>query len=506
MSETSDYRFSRYWWMKKLYQGLDMYTNIAGISRYHTSASWAGDDLSSRKMYLPSPKVTPKRKGDRLEGFPKKKMPKFFGPVNKPATFRKGNSVVNALAGKASMKKRGSSHLKGTKGKKKVKVSTKLKKQIKQVITGEGVYGEFVKMYNGTIGVLQAPHGTSPPQSGVSCPDFGAQYFSYYPDSTNGSTNNMTHWATPLENGSGLSVSQYTIGKEFVYFTPAKVLDAASVLWNKKTGAQSPWSEVGNLNTRSSSGVPTNATFPNLKIQVRSCHVEFELKNNSQRAVTVVIRHCTPKMKVAPAYPLNTLINGLAADVASTGPIIADTVGAQLYTSPIIPWTAVPNFNNTWKYETVTIVIKPGETCTHTLKGPSNKEFDFSKYTYNGTDFMSSIVKGSVCAVMSVIPDLVVADNPASVVNRTSRFIGVDSTVADPISLQIKEVYKLYMPEVVGFTNFAVATGSTQPLDLRQTRKAYLNFGSLNPVEGTQTYVTVDEEQPNTLAAHSNRN
>lgn len=407
-----------------------------------------------------------------------------------------GGSVINALAGRASMKRKSSSNIKQVKGKKSVKVSKKLRKQIKQVTAGTGMYGSFTKMFKGSIGNVCSD--TAFPT--VNIAGYSNALACVYPPASGQNDNNVTYWHVPMSSGLPNAAGGYLVGTDFNFFTPAKVLDAASVLWNNKTVALDYTSTTGNFQTRTDgvSGTPST-TYPTAaKVMVKNAWVEFTLKNNSQRAVKIVAYHCTPKTKFASLLPLDQLNYSHTNDYLDSGTMIYEsTQNASTLTSPIIPWKDYPSFSSTWKYETVEINLGPGETCKHSIQGPRNIEIDFAKLIINGTNAQRLVTKGSISVVFAVIPDYVYATQTRTtptVTNVSGRFVKLADAINHSVSMEVCEKFKLYMPENAGFTQQAVTAGNVKQLDMRKPRKAYLNFATSDVQEGNLVYSMYNEE------------
>lgn len=418
-----------------------------------------------------------------------------------------GGSTVNALANRASMKRKGSENIKVNR-KKEVKVSKTLRKKIGEVIKEKGIYGEYHKSFMGTIGVFQA--STASPTFTIG--DVANTKCWIAPDPNQNSSNNYTHWFNPINFGpDATAAGSYTNGKQFVFFTPLKFLDAASIIWNQKSmSLNSHNTKTGNITTRfnDADGAIFQDRSPTLKLDIKNSYVSFEIKNNSQRAVKISIKHLTPKIKGLSSDPLTSYLNSLDADRSYEGPVKFDTGDLNtVATNPLVSWNAVPSFASNWKYETVVIDIKPGETCSHTLKGPRNYTLDYSKLNVNGTDYTGAFWKGTVCAVMSVIPDMQVANTtvagppvaPGLNYNETGRFYDEQTSnyLKDPISVSVVEHYKLHMPEPTGFLRPTTAAGAvpSTPITLgfRKPKKVWGNYASVNPAS-TSRYSGYDEE------------
>lgn len=472
-------------------------SSTSPLYRYSKKAAWvaansgigyvAGGPLGAATMGIEATK-------DVLAASPKKN------------SMPKDKSAINLLAGRASMKKYGKVRPKGGK-KKTVKVSRKLKEKIEKVISQKHLYGEYKCLWTGTIGT--ATTAAQPPTITVGS-DTGFTP-AYFPLTSAPSTNNWSHWNAMVVSRSGGSAINtagiFTAQTALVFFTPLQILNAASVLWNKKTNSTraDQFSETGNLTTRVNTNVPDQTAPANVKVEVVNSFVEFTLKNNSMREVVILARHCVPKLKFATETGFDAMVAAVQTEAQNDGPLIMYPNDAtNLYTSPLFDWRKSPAFAAQYKYETIKIVIKPGETCTHSIQGPRNYTLDYAKLWANSQDQTGVYNKNSVTVTFSVMGDLETTtyDSLGNQFN-TGRFINTGTTsafvgsVMTPIAVEVKESFKLRMPEPVGFVENGLAAGTSQILTLRAPKKAYYNFSTYDVTEATnQSYYYKDEENP----------
>lgn len=413
---------------------------------------------------------------------------------------RKSAGAPNALAGRATMKRRGSKLIKPRKVKK-VRVPKRLKKQIKQVLTAKMIYGSYKVCKMGTIGIASLG-STNPVDPVKDVLGMTAQLMSYHPKSSAGTTYNRSLWFCPLSqitSADPATPGNYATGSPWVFFHPLKYLDAASILWNNKAIAADWGGRTGNIETRvnTSTGAGSSSKTDGVKLNVVNSFVQFELKNNSKRSVTIVAYHIKSKNKLQRQTAITAWLDAFTEDSTTNGPMkyIASSGGL---TDPLMgPGDSVA-FNQNYKYETVKIIIKPGETCTHSLKGLRNAVIDYGKMYQDNLDLEDYITKDCVQVVFAVIPDMqVVTSSSAS----TGAFIyapdATGNVLADPISIKWTEYYKLKCPETAGFIQKAVSAGSGQPLNLKRFCKAFANFATYNVTEPV-AYTGADEEQPAT--------
>lgn len=417
---------------------------------------------------------------------PKKRMGKMRNPI----------SVENKLAGRASMKYQ-TKKLKAKKIKK-VRVPRKLRKQIGQVLSGKHLFGKYVTCRMGAIGVCNVD---AQPAS-IALFNTGARPGHFTLNSA-GNCNSYSSWFMPIAQGaptnSASTSSNYDSGAAFTYFHPAKFMDAASVMWNQKAVSNTGWlTQVGNIQTRvdTTTGAigDTNRTS-NVIFDIVNSYVQFEIKNNSQRELQIRILKCTPKNKVSTTYPLDTLITGVGEDSTENGGLLQ--FGGQNVNDALLSIKDIPYFSGNFKYDVMQILIKPGETCKHSIQGPKNVKFDTRHFLINALDGEQYNMKGTMNCLFQVLPDMQVDDT----VLWPGRFMGSDTAASAlmrlPLSVEVTECFKLKVPEAAGFIKNNTAAGTTQLLNLKRPINVYGNFANFN--EGVaQAYTGNDEEQPGT--------
>lgn len=445
-----------------------------------------------------------------------KKLP--LGPPNKKRKLKvslkkmgKAGNTVNALAGKASMVR---VRKKAARGRfiKKIKVPKKLKKQISQVLKAKMIYGSYETCRINMIGTGHVgTTGTKAEQPRKAVLGMANQLVAVFPAAGSGTGHNRCCWLVGLNNNSSSRVSNansgnYDVNDIFMYFHPLKFLDAASVLWNNKAISENWSNETNNITTRAdSSGVPDQTVPQNFKLDVVNSFVTFELKNLSTRELTVQIFHVKSKRKATPTLALDQWNLAADQDLYNNG-YMKQAVGQGVLSNPLISPGDSLSFKQNNKYETVTIVIKPGETCKHSLQGPKNTVIDFGKLLGNGMqDINNFISKDTVQCIFTVIPDmqmLVDATTGAAstVTGHAGHYIPAqasdDDLFATPLAVKVKEFYRLRCPENAGFLTRTVAAGSGQPLNLRRTIKAFGNFADKPVNEAGAKIFKNDEENP----------
>lgn len=415
-------------------------------------------------------------------------------------------SVTNALANRASMKIKGRKNQR-VRSTKNVHVSKKLREKVNKVIEGKKMFGQYVTVKSGTIGCFDA--GLTATTTLNSYPQgpyvVTAGYFPGYLQAAS-----CRYWFGGLFN----TYTQSTRGQEWVYFSPAKVIDAASILWNKKVAALDYALQTGNLQgkTTPATGAPIVGTgispdTRGLKIGIVNSFVSWKMKNNSQRTLKVTVYNCTAKMKWPNTPPLTALVSSLGKDATviddtlrgmAGPPGIAATLDPDfLVFNPYCSPNTIEAYSSAWKHSKMEMIINAGETCTHSIQGPKNYEMDFDKMIEGAEDHTGQYFKPTtVCCMVSVEPDLAYNDKNGDSAPYAWRSGIAGGRVTDPISIEIVETYKLTCPELAGFIDRAQAAGSVQTLNLRKTKKVFANFTALNGVAATVDYNAFNEENP----------
>jgi len=406
------------------------------------------------------------------------------------------------LINRSSMSVSGKNKVKRTKT---VKVSKRLRKAIKQVMSGQTARGSFTTVVCGFVGSV-----TGVTAGALAGDDLGktqSQVVYNAGTSLHGRTlfNQLVNWAP-------LAASSVVAGTGMNYFTPGKILNAASVLFNNKP-LNTVYNIAGNLSTHSNGGAPL-ASPGDLKINVLSSHVQFTMKNVSNRVVTVEIWECTPTLKFSDSNPLQNLVTTVNAYSETT-----DDRNFQYVTAgssqnigyfdatfdPLVAAKAYMGFKYTWKKRSM--VMAPDETCIHSIKGPKGV-FDFKSITnifptplggpFTGAtaiDNLNTLMKGwSVGCIISVNGDYVLPNAATSggrfVYTTTAGALGM------PVAVEIKETYNIAVPEVAGYTTANGAVGTQQLLNMRKPKRVVwnaqangaINYGvsnEVNPVAET---------------------
>lgn len=418
------------------------------------------------------------------------------------------SSGINSLAGRATMTRINTKVTKATK-KKGVRVPKKLKKQIKQVLKSKMIYGEYKeeKVFLGGYTIGNSAAVTKPQKSVLG---MASQYMMSFPGNAGvgapGISNSRCLFQCfSIKKDDAHLPASYSESDVMMYFHPLKILNAASVLWNDKPIRNGWLVEGGNITTRvdSATGAVDNSLIQNVKIDIVDSFVTFEIKNHSGRSLVLQIFHCYPKTKVAKSTALTSFIDSINEDGKKNGPLTLDNYGyADLI--PFLDPGDSKQFRENWKYERVNIIIKAGETCKHTLQGPKNFTYDFSKLYLNGEDLNNFIPKHTCNVMIGVVPEVVLRETDYLPGRLLQHNVVDKAYLGLPFTVRVQETFKLRCPENAGFIEKAVSAGDGQTLNLRRFKKAFIDFSNQN-YDPSVTYNTVDEENPLYLANQSNK-
>lgn len=430
---------------------------------------------------------------------------------------RRNANIVNRQANRAAMKTKGHKNLKSVVGRKRnVKVSKSLRDKVKKVIEGAKMYGQYNTVVQGVVGLARSAVANNDyPNQPVGAYAFN-RWYSRQGSSTN--TGNSRNIFQGLIQGSATMV----VGDDFLHFTPLRMLDAVSVLWNSKAVSKDYTLQTGNfsLNTINATRAPSALGTPALpapgpfKVHVINSFVKYEMRNTSQRLLYVNFYNCVPKVSYPEAAPLDTLYGGLVAEADSATEIkrIHYNFGAGgnidfLFNNPNLHPNMVDKFNSVYKYEKMEMSIAPGETCVHYVQGPKNLDYDFGKLFNGGDSKIGYLNKHSVACLIEVKPDLEMASAGVPVVvTGAGRWVfPTTGSILDPLAVEITHTYKMSMPEASGFYTTALVANQVQPLNLRKPSLAFGDF-TIDPTEGTLVYDRIDEENPPDPIAGSARN
>lgn len=438
---------------------------------------------------------------------------------NEAETQTSGSSKLNMhnrQAGKASSSRKGKLKLTGKK--KPVKVSKELAKKVKKVIDGQDYRGTYLTDKQMYIDYKSSSNAATSGYFDQKLPNIGA--YSGCVSNTFipiGMPGRVCQWWAA---GQANAVGSVPAGYDWTHFSPLKILDAASVLWNRKRRNPDYSFGGGNftVDARIATGVPDSGSLTapdkkNFKIHVENAYAKFQVKNITQRRIYLTFYHCTAKQKFASGTPLSiykdaiieelggaNLDNGGILEGKNAGESI-EQQSANYILNPSMEPNALPAFTNVYSYQKVIINIGPGETHEHTVQGPKGFDLDFAKLWDGGQDKGGFMYKA--CTVQTMVKmelDQVFAQTTSGPFYAPVSYPSQLPTgnFQCPVAITLKENYTLRCPKISGFIKQAIVAGSTQMLNLKKRSFAALNVGS-TPIIGQYAIQGVfDEEQPGT--------
>jgi len=450
-----------------------------------------------------------KRQDSGVARTPAKKL-KLIAKVAQTKTMPR--NPVNALVNRSAMKVTGKVKVSN---RKKVKVGKYLRSAIKQVMSGTTGRGTYTTVKQGYVGSCNAygGGGLSANVLGVASGAVGSQTVAAFVDPSICPIGFRTLWNALCRNNLASAPSLITQG-DLNYFTPYKILDAASVLFNEKAPGD-PRITTGNLSevVAVATGLPLNST-PNLKIDVLDSSVVWRMKNTSDRVVHLDIWECTPTLKFQRDNIVATLLGQLVAFQSggfdetveyykgSTGTIS----GEYLYEGNYDPLAVSKKYQGLpFKWKKREMVLHPDEACIHTIKGPRGV-LDFKNLVQ--TDAvgglsqiqLNPLLKGwSVSCCVSVRGDQVFKPQTSGVGGRDVYTRPSGPGVVSfgmPVSIEVEEKYRIAVPEIAGYRTANGAGGTSQTLNFRKDRYKFWNIieNQADTVTGTLGYVVSSEE------------
>jgi len=431
----------------------------------------------------------------------------------KKIIMRRQPGVINKSAFRAASKVTGRKPK--TKHGKKVKISRKFAQKVKKVNAGLIPYGDYQTSHAGYIGFVVPDTGAG---------NTGVQFETY----TAQDGSNQTGIAWPGRDVSTFARCMFGIlastgtaglatiqGTEMLYFTPMKILNAASCLWNRKApGTRNYGIDTGNLVTSmdKTTGLPLtdDSDTSSLKIEVINSYATWEMKNVSQRPVKVIIHELSPKVKFHSNMPLQDIFN-LLGSTSDTS--LVDRTYTFFNGGSAVPAAnygfVEPLFNVMkldglqWKGLRREMLIQPGEMCKHTIQGPRRTVCDYSKFI-DGTNLLNAPTtwatigcKGwSVACVVEVMVDPQFTSVTNDKAYRPTFRSATNKALNDPIQITVTERFKLRCPSVAGFMYPAVATvGTQQQLNMRKKKIRIDNYTEVQG-QAAVTYSGWNEENP----------
>ena len=433
-----------------------------------------------------------------------KKKPTYQSGVNKGKGAKVNNPTSEPAAVFASV-----AHIKGKKkvkqtGRKRIKVSHRLREQVKEVVKENQVHGHFKQI---------------------------SQSFTTDEISIKQTVlNKRNFWA-----GGGMGVTD-NVGKPDAHpswlFTPNFFIHAASVLFRGKNSVfyynkqSSDLFQTGNFKCY-------DATVnERLKFTVKSCSATYLYKNNQTSPLEVCFYVCAPRRKSTHGYPdvgnnsqIQTFAGTTGVDSGSlmdpvtylTRAYTTDTnIGGKILDGSTLVSTSfggnyayttmnvVPEMYPTWaagyKAEKIFVCLQPGQEYKLHVQGPSNLEFDAAKCVAGTLVQNTQMYSRSV--MVAVLNQLSWNTNVASNVTH-GRYINLIG--GEGLSVERLDEIKICMPEITGAPDQAIAAGGGAVTVTKQNnyRRPYLMSLQYTPSSyalGSGIAVTISPEQPSTIA------
>jgi len=266
------------------------------------------------------------------------------------------------------------------------------------------------------------------------------------------------------------------------FFSPVRVMDAASCLFNKKAAARNKQNTTNNF--------PHTIT----KVNVLSQYATMTLNNQTRRCKTITIYQASQKGKLqATTEPLGAWTAGLLLDAQNLpdgdtlGPNLSGVVKEFLGMKP----TMNKAWNKEWNVEAKTIQLEAGQTFSFTIPGPSGV-YDYQKMHDGNSGVISELHPWTKYVFYTVYNDLVVTN-----LGITGRFETIPPLITNAIVCEYTYNYKIEAPEITGFDTPGTF-GATQSLNLIKDAYIYQNYSA---AIGLGTVNRIDDGDPATVEA-----
>jgi len=280
-----------------------------------------------------------------------------------------------------------------------------------------------------------------------------------------------------------------------VHFTPFAVSNAAAELWRNKTPTIDPFA-----------GTASDYNLNNAVIKVENSYVDITYANMSHRTAYFTIYECLYKsnriggeVPNAATYWRKCLVDDVTAGIAKAGNNAYDGI----VTPAVEMLHATPGetsaFSKMFKYTTRKVILEPGQKLTHTVQGPKNTIYDFSKFYVN--NIVTNYPANKAVSVFIVMHTDLVMNSLTAGSGRYLMFPSFGTTGDNNghvVATEYKATFVLEVPEQTGFQNPATfVAGAVQDLNLK--KRAFLRnvwtFG-LNAASGDIN--KIDPNQPAT--------
>jgi len=262
--------------------------------------------------------------------------------------------------------------------------------------------------------------------------------------------------AADQENGQGV----YTLDGDryWTMFDPLAVMNVASSLWKGKAQVKRPEYDVN-----------TDFDLRNLHVNVVNSYCRYQFKNNTRRVIKLTLYECLCKNRYFQnddhtpnrwwAKALNTdSTNGIILDFGQVN-LLGRTPGET------------STFANLWKSHKRDVILEPGQIFTHVVQGPKNTEYKFEKFWGGVTEFQN-LQPGKTMGLMAVVS----TDMAATTANAVGRWQARPEE-GNLILVQRDDHFTLSIPEQAGFKfPAAPTTGTNVALNLRKPSKIRLVY------------------------------
>lgn len=315
--------------------------------------------------------------------------------------------------------------------KRSVKVPSKLRKQVKQVLAADDYKGTYMDIIQPAI-------------------------------------------VKPIDNlqnvvmASGRKVDGY-VG---LNFDPCSILNIACELFNNASAnATQDFGQAGFANS---------FNLQSLKINVLDSSIKYIMRNNTTNNLQVKIWDISPKSISTNASAYLDPVAWINAELLRVSPVpvlnTGPSTGVPDQLNKYNPFSVVvgtigfnpkmlPSFNQFWSMDEVVIELEPGKTYIHHLPGPKNKLYDYRKFFQNGVVTMNTYQKFCKQTMVCVTGDLQATDTAL-----VGRFTDIAAGSGYGLLIEPRTFVKMRLPEQAGFVTQAggLLAGSSQALTNRK--------------------------------------
>lgn len=255
-------------------------------------------------------------------------------------------------------------------------------------------------------------------------------------------------------------------------FTPRRILDAASVLWNDK--AMSALGADKNL------GATGNFDPKKVKIRVLKSGVTYNIKNNTDRGMHFKLIECQARNDSVLGEPIGVwnalMVDQAADDRANQGNVSINQLGLHP--------SLIPGFDKLFKTATTKLHLEAGANYSYYMKGPSDVLYDYTKIWNGSAEKVNN--KHTKWLIIVTWPELVHGDINGTITG--GRTYGTAESENEALVFEEVIRHKLSMPEMTGFDGVGT-TGSNQ-LNNRQFAYAMQTYSGPIP----QTVIEMNPE------------